>query len=138
MLAALAAAARSASSQMIIGSEPPSSSVTRLVPRAAIAMICSPTGVDPVNAILRTLSCVTSASPATEPRPVTTLKTPSGRPPSASNSAKRSVVSGVVAAGLATTVLPATSAGASLLHSSVVGKFQGTIAPTTPSGLRST
>jgi hypothetical protein len=54
MLAALAAAARSASSQMIIGSEPPSSSVIRLVPRAASAMICSPTGVDPVNATLRT------------------------------------------------------------------------------------
>ena len=53
MLAALAAAARSASSQMIIGSEPPSSSVTRLVPRAALAMIRSPTGVEPVNAILR-------------------------------------------------------------------------------------
>src|SRR5205823_5470747 len=41
---------------------------------------------------------------------------------------------GVVAAGLATTVLPVTSAGASLLHSRVVGKFHGTIAPTTPRG----
>ena len=47
-------------------------------------------------------------------------------------SASRSVVSGVVSAGLATTVLPDTSAGPSLLHSSVVGKFHGTIAPTTP------
>ena len=37
MLAALAALARSASSQMIIGSEPPSSSVTRLEPFAASA-----------------------------------------------------------------------------------------------------
>ena len=101
-------------------------------------MIRSPTGVDPVNAILRTSGWVTSASPATEPFPVTTLKTPSGSPPSASSSAKRSVVSGVVAAGLATTVLPATNAGASLLQSSVVGKFHGTIAPTTPRGRRST
>ena len=37
-----------------------------------------------------------------------------------------------MSAGLATTVLPHSSAGPSLLHSSVVGKFQGTIAATTP------
>ena len=123
---------------MIIGSEPPSSSVTRFIPGAASAMICSPTGVEPVKAILRTSGWRTRAVPVTDPLPVTTLNTPAGRPPSASSSAKRSVVSGVVPAGLATTVLPATSAGASLLHSSVVGKFQGTIAPTTPSGRRRT
>ena len=76
--------------------------------------------------------------PAFEPPPVTTLNTPAGSPPSCRSSAKRSVVSGVVPAGLATTVLPATSAGASLFDSSVVGKFHGTIAPTTPSGRRST
>ena len=110
---------------MIIGSEPPSSSVTRLVPLAHSAMICSPTGVEPVKAILRTSGWVTSALPAFEPPPVTTLNTPGGSPPSCRSSAKRSVVSGVVPAGLATTVLPATSAGASLLDSSVVGKFHG-------------
>ena len=49
--------AKSASSQMIIGSDPPSSSVTRLVPLAASAAICSPTGVEPVNATLRTSGC---------------------------------------------------------------------------------
>ncbi len=54
MLAALAAAARSASSQMIIGSEPPSSSVTRLMPCAHWAMIRSPTGVEPGE---RNLAC---------------------------------------------------------------------------------
>ena len=123
---------------MIIGSDPPSSSVTRFIPGAASAMICSPTGVEPVKAILRTCGWVTSAVPVTEPLPVTTLNTPAGSPPSARSSAKRRVVSGVVPAGLATTVLPATSAGASLLHNSVVGKFHGTIAPTTPSGRRST
>ncbi len=123
---------------MIIGSEPPSSSVTRLVPRAARAMICSPTGVDPVNAIFRMPGWVTSAVPVSEPLPVTTLNVPAGRPPSARSSANRSVVSGVVPAGLATTVLPATRAGASLLQSSVVGKFHGTIAATTPSGRRRT
>ena len=66
------------------------------------------------------------------------MNTPSGTPASAKISASRSVVSGVVSAGLATTVLPHSSAGPSLLHSSVVGKFHGTIAATTPSGRRST
>ena len=54
MAAALAAFLRSASSQMIIGSEPPSSSVTRLEPAAASACTRSPTGVEPVKATLRT------------------------------------------------------------------------------------
>ena len=138
MAAALAAAATSASSQMIIGSEPPSSSVTRLTPRAASAMTRSPVGVDPVNATLRTSGWVTSASPVTAPVPGTTLKTPAGIPASCRISASASVVNGVLSAGLATTVLPHSSAGPSLLHSSVVGKFHGTIAATTPSGRRST
>ena len=123
---------------MIIGSEPPSSSVTRLVPAAASAVTRSPVGVEPVNATLRTRGWVTSASPASGPVPVTTLRTPGGSPASARISASRSVVNGVESAGLATTVLPHSSAGPSLLHSSVVGKFHGTIAATTPSGRRST
>ena len=123
---------------MIIGSEPPSSSVTRLEPAAASACTRSPTGVEPVKATLRTRGCVTSASPTTAPAPGRTLKTPSGSPASLKISASRSVVKGVESAGLATTVLPARKAGPSLLHSSVVGKFQGTIAATTPSGRRST
>ena len=53
------------------------------------------------------------------------MKTPSGSPASWKISARRSVVNGVVSAGLATTVLPARNAGPSLLHSSVVGKFHG-------------
>ena len=138
MLAALAAFARSASSQMIIGSEPPSSSVTRLEPLAASAATCSPVGVEPVKATLRTSGCVTSASPVSAPVPGNTVSTPSGRPASARISPSRSVVSGVESAGFATTVLPHSSAGPSLLHSSVVGKFHGTIAATTPSGRRST
>ena len=123
---------------MIIGSEPPSSSVTRFDPFAARAPTRSPVGVEPVNATLRTNGCVTSASPATEPAPGTTLKTPGGSPASVRISASRRVVNGVVSAGLATTVFPHSSAGPSLLHSSVVGKFHGTIAATTPSGRRST
>ena len=56
------------------------------------------------------------------------------QPASRMISAIRSVVSGVVSAGFATSVLPQTSAGPSLFPSSVVGKFHGTIATTTPSG----
>ena len=101
-------------------------------------MVRRPTAVEPVKATLRTPGWRTRASPATGPVPVTTLTAPAGRPPAWSSSARRRVVSGVVSAGLATTVLPATRAGPSLLASRVVGKFQGTIAPTTPRGRRST
>ena len=137
-LAALTARSRSASSQTIIGSDPPSSRVTRLRCSAAAAMVRRPTAVEPVKATLRTCGWRTRASPATGPVPVTTLRIPAGRPPAPSSPASARVVSGVVSAGLATTVLPATRAGPSLLASRVVGKFQGTIAPTTPRGRRST
>ena len=66
---------------MIIGSDPPSSSVNRLQPLAASVMTRSPVGVDPVKPILRVSGCVMSASPASGPVPVTTFSTPGGRPP---------------------------------------------------------
>ncbi len=52
--------------------------------------------------------------------------------------ATSSVASGVVAAGLATTVLPHTSAGATFVPSSVSGKLYGVIAAQTPIGRRIT
>ena len=54
---------------------------------------------------------------------MTTLRTPSGTPASENSRATCSVASGVVAAGLATTVLPDASAGATLVPSSVSGKL---------------
>jgi hypothetical protein len=54
------------------------------------------------------------------------------------SSAVRSVASGVVEAGLTMMVLPAASAGPTLVPISVSGKFQGTIAPHTPIGWRIT
>ena len=45
-----------------------------------------------------------------------------------------SVVSGVEDAGFTTTVQPAASAGLVLVPINVIGKFQGTIAPQTPTG----
>ena len=46
----------------------------------------------------------------------------------------RSALSGVSSAGLTTTVLPAASAGAKPQPAMAMGKFHGTITPTTPSG----
>ena len=62
------------------------------------------------------------------------MKTPSGRPASSASSARRIAVSGVSSAGLSTTVLPAASAGAKPQPAIGIGKFHGTITPTTPSG----
>ena len=45
-----------------------------------------------------------------------------------------SVASGVVEAGLTTTVQPAAIAGPTFVPISVIGKFHGTIAPQTPTG----
>ncbi len=52
-----------------------------------------------------------SASPVGRPGPMTTLSTPLGIT-SATSSARRTVVIGVVSAGFSTTVFPAASAGA--------------------------
>ena len=123
MITALTAASTSASSQMITGSEPPSSSVTRLSCGPATEITWRPTAVEPVNAIRRTSRWPISASPISAPRPVITLSTPSGTPASANSRATSSVASGVVAAGLATTVLPIASAGATFVPSSVSGKL---------------
>ena len=62
------------------------------------------------------------------------MNTPSGRPAASPSSASRSAVSGVSSAGLSSTVLPAASAGAKPQPAIGIGKFHGTITPTTPSG----
>ncbi len=46
----------------------------------------------------------------------------------------RRALSGVSSAGLSTTVLPAARAGAKPHPAIAIGKFQGTITPTTPRG----
>ena len=82
----------------------------------------------------RTAGCVTNRSPTTEPLPGSTVNTPSGRPASRASSPSRIAVSGVSSAGLSSTVLPAASAGAKPQPAIGIGKFHGTITPTTPSG----
>ena len=88
-------------------------------------------GVDPVNATAFTSSCPTSATPVA-PAPVMMLTTPGGRSACCTISANSSAVSGVVSAGLSTTVFPAASAGA-IFHASIIsGKFHGMTCAATP------
>jgi hypothetical protein len=98
------------------------------------AMIWRPTSVEPVNTILATSGWSTKRWPTIEPLPGSTWKTSSGRPASRASSASRIAVIGVSSAGLSTTVLPAASAGAKPQPAIGIGKFQGTMTPTTPSG----
>ena len=67
---------------------------------------------------------LTRAAPVS-PAPVTMLTTPGGRSACRQISANSSAVSGVVSAGLRTTVLPQASAGAIFQASMSSGKFQG-------------
>ncbi len=97
-------------------------------------MICLPTSVEPVKHTLRTSGCVTKRWPTIEPFPGTTVSTPGGSPASTASSPIRIAVNGVISAGLSTTALPAAIAGANPQPAIGIGKFHGTITPTTPSG----
>ena len=98
----------------MFGLLPPSSSVTRLMPSAAIFMICAPVAVEPVNATLSMPGCLTRCAPIVGPAPGTMLIDAGGEAdlaPRARRAAARD--SGVAASGFSTTVQPAASAGAS-------------------------
>src|SRR5258708_34631049 len=74
------------------------------------------------------------SSRGSEPDPRIKFKTPGGVPAASNTSTMRTPVAGVSVAGLKTTVLPATSAGA-IFHTGIAtGKFQGVTQATTPSG----
>ena len=60
----------------MLGDLPPSSSVTRLSVSAALLTMILPTAALPVNAILSTPGCATSAAPAVSPKPLMMLTTP--------------------------------------------------------------
>ncbi len=133
---AAAAASMSASAKTMLGLLPPSSRVTRLRSAEPFANTCLPTVVDPVKTIFATPGCSTSALPVTGPAPGSTWKRCSGSPATRASSASRRAVSGVVSAGLRMTALPAASAGAVPQAAIGIGKFQGAMIPTTPSGSR--
>ena len=124
-----------ASAKTMLAALPPSSSVTLLrapVP-ATVRAISLPTSVEPVNATLSTPGWLTRARPVS-PAPVTMLTTPGGRSACWQISAKSRAESGVVSAGLSTTVLPQASAGAIFHASMSSGKFHGMTWPATPTG----
>ena len=124
-----------ASSNTMLAALPPSSSVIALSVPAMARWIFLPISVEPVNATLATSLWVTSAMPIS-PGPGTMLTTPGGRSAWRQTSANRRALSGVVEAGLRTTVLPAASAGAIFQASISSGKFHGMIWAATPSGAR--
>ena len=113
------------------GDLPPSSTVDGIRFSAAQRRICPPTGVEPVNAIFAIRVLVARACPASAPNPLTILRTPGGSK-SWISSANNKIDTGVCSAGLSTTTLPVTSAGASFHAAISSGKFQGMICPTTP------
>src|SRR5699024_12420967 len=95
---------------------------------------CFPTSVEPVKVILRTSgesinTCVISFA-----EPCSKLTTPLGTPASWKALNTSIAVKGVAEAGFSTTVHPAANAGATFLVIIAIGKFQGVIAPTTPTG----
>ena len=135
-MAPFAAASRSASAKTTLGDLPPSSIDTRLTVPAAARRIAFPVSVSPVNEILSMPGCSAMAAPTTGPGPGTTWNAPGGSPASARSSANISAVRGVTDAGLRTTVFPRERAGAIFHMAWSSGKFQGVIAPTTPTGSR--
>ena len=135
VIAPITVRSKSQSANTIIGDLPPSSSVTGISFAAAVCETMRPTSTLPVNVTLRTLGCATSGPPHAGPKPDSTFRQPGGST-RFSSSASRSTVSGASSADFTTTVLPATSAGATFSAISNNGTFQGMIAPTTPSGSR--
>ena len=130
------ASSRSASSNTMNGALPPNSIVVRLRVGAHCSSSSLPTAVLPVKLSLRTSGLPVSSAPISCGLPTTTLKQPAGKPARSASSAMASADSGVSSAGLTTTVQPAASAGATLRAIIALGKFQGVIAATTPTGWR--
>ena len=68
--------------------------------------MADPAATEPVKLIAATLGEFRIASPTSEPRPITRLNTPSGRPLRAMISLSAQAQPGTRSAGLKTTVLP--------------------------------
>ena len=111
---------------------PPSSRVMRFSVSEADCITLRPVAVEPVKLTLSMPGWLVIQGPRSSP-PVTMFSTPSGSTPRSSSPIRR-VVRGVNGEGLSTTVLPASSAGATLNMARITGKFHGAMAPTTPIG----
>src|SRR2546427_606313 len=127
---------RFASSIAMIGFLPPSSSPTLIIFFAALSYTCLPVSTPPVKEIARMSGWATRPSPTTEPVPVTRFTTPAGKPASSSTSTNLAAQRGVRLEGFRTNEQPAIRA-APLFHAGIaIGKFQGVIRPTGPTGRR--
>ena len=93
------------------------------------------TGVEPTKLIAWTRGSISRVS-TTSLSPLTTLKTPSGRPASFSNSAIRSENVGTFSDGLSTNVLPQAIATGHIHMGTMAGKLNGVMPAHTPKGWR--
>jgi hypothetical protein len=128
------ARSRSASSKTMKGALPPSSIETFFTVFAACSSRSFPTGVDPVKVIFLTNGFDVSSPPISRAEPVRMLTTPSGMPAAWQSTPQARPEKGVWVAGFITIVQPAASAGPSFRAIMEDGKFQGVMAPTTPTG----
>ena len=85
---------------------PPISSWNFFIPAKHLAPMARPVSTEPVKLIAATSGEPISASPTTEPRPITRLNTPFGRPDRLMISASAQTEPGTRSAGLITTQLP--------------------------------
>ena len=97
-------------------------------------MYCA-TGVEPTKLIACTRGSVSSVS-TTSLSPLTTLKTPSGRPACSSSSATRREHDGTFSDGLRTNVLPQAIASGHIHIGTMAGKLNGVMPAQTPTGWR--
>ena len=130
-------ASKSQSANTMAAFLPPSSKDTSFTPSATAFMMAAPVRDSPVKVTASMPGWVVSASPAEPgPKPCTTLNTPGGTPASWKASAISTADEGVSSDGLQMMVLPQISAGAAFQVSERMGRFQGEMLATTPSGLR--
>src|ERR1700751_886527 len=94
----------------------------------------APVVSEPVNVILATPGWLISSAPISGPKPVTTLKMPSGIPASLVSAANSSVLAEVNSDGLTMTAQPAASAAAHFQATNSSGEFHAVSAATTPTG----
>ncbi len=124
----------STSAKTTTGECPPSSIVTCFMPSAAMVARCVPTGIDPVNEIVRITGDGIRCSDTWAGTPKTTFTTPLGTPASSHSRTMAMAVPGVSSAGLTITEQPAASAVATLRPGIRAGKFHGENAATGPMG----
>ena len=112
--------------------------VTRFTVGAESAISFLPTAVDPVKLSFLMTGLPVKTGPITEASPVTTEKSPGGRPARRASSASARGEKGVWGAGFTRIEQPAARAGATFRVIIATGKFHGVIAAQTPTGSRST